>query len=78
MAGITYEQADSQLQLWLAASASLATGKSYTIGSGTPTARMLTRANAKEVQDMIGFWQGQVDALSPAAARGRFIQVVPR
>lgn len=78
MAVITLAQAESQLQLWLDASASLATGKSYTVGSGTSTARQLTRADAKEVQSMISFWQGQVDALSPSASCGRLIQVVPK
>lgn len=78
MAGITLSQAEAQLQLWLDASSALATGKAYTIGSGTSTARQLTRANAQEVLEMISFWQGQVDALGPTAGRGRLIQVVPR
>ena len=78
MAVITLAQAESQLQLWLDASASLAAGKSYTIGSGTSTARQLTRADAKEVREMISFWQGQADALSSTASCGRLISVVPK
>jgi hypothetical protein len=77
MAGITLAQAESQLQLWLDASAALAESESYTIGSGTSTARQLKRSDASKVLKMIAFWQGQVDALA-TSGRGRFIQMVPR
>lgn len=56
MSGITVAEAQLQLDLWLAASRALATGKSYQIGT-----RTLTRANWAEVKDAIKYFQGLVD-----------------
>ena len=59
MAGITLAQAEAQLTTWLAASTAVASGQSYSIGD-----RSLTRANAKEINDMIVFWDTKVQNLT--------------
>lgn len=63
MPGITYEQADAQLALWIAASTDIATnGQSVTIGNRTYTA-----ANLSEINKQIEFWDRQVKRLSSGA-----------
>lgn len=59
MAGITLDQANQQLQAWLAASAAAAQAQSYEIGG-----RKLTRADAGEIGRQITYWQGMVNKLS--------------
>lgn len=59
MAGITLAQAEAQLSSWLSASTAVASGQSYTIGD-----RSLTRANAREIQEMIQFWETKVQNLT--------------
>lgn len=59
MAGITLAQAEAKLTTWLAAMDKIAEGQEYTIGS-----RTLKRANLKEVQEQITFWDGKVKELS--------------
>lgn len=59
MAGITLVQAQAQLTAWIAASTSVATGQSYTIGG-----RSLTRANAAEIRESIKFWDEKVQTLT--------------
>lgn len=56
MSGITVAEAQIQLDLWLAASRALATGKSYQIGT-----RTLTRANWAEVKDAISYFRKIID-----------------
>ena len=58
MAGITLEQAQEQLQLWLNANKAISTGVSYTIGT-----RSLTRANSDEVLKQIDYWSSMVSRL---------------
>lgn len=70
MAGITLAQAQTNLDLWLAASAAVAGSQSYEIETGNGR-RKLTRADALEVRNMIKFWQDQVNALTSAEAGGR-------
>lgn len=65
MAGITLAQAESQLTAWLAASTAVSQGQAYTIGS-----RTLSRANAKEIRDMISFWEAKVARLESGAGSG--------
>lgn len=48
---ITLAKATAQLDLWLEADASTATGQSYTING-----RTLTRANATEITNKIQYW----------------------
>jgi hypothetical protein len=65
MAGITIAQAEAQLASWIAASTAVASNQSYTIGT-----RSLTRANAREIKDMISFWDGQVKRLADGSGGG--------
>ena len=65
MAGITLAQAQAQLDAWMAASLAVASSQSYRIGD-----RMLTRADAIEIRNWVIYWQGQVNALTAAAATG--------
>jgi len=65
MAGITLAQAQAQLDAWLACSLAVAARQSYQIGD-----RIFTAANAAWIDKMILFWQGQVTALTAAAATG--------
>ncbi len=68
MAGITQTQAETNLTAWLAASEAVALNQSYTIGD-----RTLTRANAKQIMEMIEFWDGQVQRLSRTRNRTRYV-----
>lgn len=58
MAGITLDQAQAQLNLYLAAEATVLTGQSYTIAG-----RSLTRANLGDIQAGIKLWDGRVKQL---------------
>ena len=59
MAGITLEQAEAQLDTWVAANTAVASGQSYQIGT-----RQLTRVNSKEIIEQIEFWDAKVKELS--------------
>ncbi len=77
MAGITLAQAEAQLTAWLAASTAVAAGQSYSISVGS-SSRSLSRADAKEIREMLTYWGGQVDKLTGiAAGRGKTRYVVP-
>ncbi|WP_439685095.1 Primosomal replication protein PriB/PriC domain protein [Cupriavidus oxalaticus] len=52
---ITAEQAQAQLDLWVAASAAVAKSQSYTIGG-----RSLTRVDAAEIRAQIDYWEGKL------------------
>jgi hypothetical protein len=67
MAGITLEQAQTELDLWLAADAKLATGQSYSIAG-----RSISRADALKYID---FWDKKVKELS-ASGDGIGISVI--
>lgn len=68
MAGLTQTLAETHLTNWLAASVAVAASQSYTIGD-----RTLTRANAKEVREMVKFWNGEVQRLSRTRNRTRYV-----
>lgn len=70
MAGITLEQAQQQLDIWLAASIAVAGNQSYEVSSGNG-GRKLTRADAGAIQKQIAFWDARVRALTPVATGGR-------
>jgi hypothetical protein len=70
MAGITLAQAEEQLTSWLAASTAVAQNQAYTISTDTGS-RSLTRANAREIQSNIEFWDKQVKRLSRGGIRVR-------
>lgn len=55
---IELEEAKDSLAAWKKASMALALSKSYQING-----RMLTRANASEIKDMLLFWQNEVNRL---------------
>ena len=77
MAGITLAQAETNLTAWLTASEAVATGQSYSISVGS-SSRSLTRADAGEIREMIGYWNGMVEKLTGRAqGRGRTRYVVP-
>ncbi len=65
MAGLTLDQAQAQLTLYLTAETQVLTGQSYEIAG-----RKLTRANLGEIQAGITAWDGRVKQLS-ARATGR-------
>jgi len=79
MAGITLEQAEAKLTLWLAAEEKLATSQSYTIGEGD-SRRTLTRADLAEVRRAVEYWDQKVKELTrDARGRGRTrYAVLPR
>lgn len=64
MAGITLEQAQAQLDAWLAASLAVSKSQSYQIGD-----RRLSRADAAEIRSQLEFWQGQISRLTVTARR---------
>lgn len=67
MAGMTLEQAQQQLDAWLAASLAVARKQSYSIAG-----RSLTLADASDIQSQIEFWEARVAKLSAAlTGRGR-------
>lgn len=70
MAGITLEQAQTQLEQWLAASTAVALNQSYEIDTGNGR-RKLQRADAEAIRAQIKFWDERVRALTTAAAGGR-------
>lgn len=71
MAGITLDQAEAQLAIWLAADTAVASGQSYTIGS-----RSLTRANAGEISTKIDYWNNKVQQLSRGGNGGMRVRGV--
>ena len=71
MAGITQAQAQTQLDLWIAADAATARGQSYSIGN-----RSLTRADAEEIRKNISYWSSLVTKLSRGGSTVR--RVIPR
>lgn len=70
MAGITLEQAQAQLDTWLAASTAVAANQEYEIDT-TNGRRRLKRADASEIRAQVKFWDERVRSLTPAAAGGR-------
>lgn len=70
MAGVTLEQAQAQLDAWLAASIAVAGNQEYTIQTANGS-RTLKRADAAEVREQVKYWQGVVARLTSPAAGGR-------
>ncbi len=72
MAGITLEQAEAQLALYLTAEQKVLSGQKYEIAG-----RILQRANLAEIQVGIETWNGRVKQLSlRGLGRGRSRTVV--
>lgn len=72
MAGITLQEAQKHLKMWLAAELEIATSQSYKIGT-----RMLTRANLNEVREQVKYWEQKVQQLE-RRGRNRVYRCVPR
>lgn len=71
---ITIDAAKENLQIWLEAQKTVATGQSYRIGT-----RSLTRASLKEINDMIKYWLNVIEQLEAGVGRGaRVLRGVPR
>ena len=71
---ITIDAAKENLQIWLEAQKTVATGQSYKIGT-----RSLTRASLKEINDMIKYWLNVIEQLEAGVGRGaRVLRGVPR
>lgn len=70
MAGITAAIAETNLQLYLDAQATVATGRSFTVGD-----RVLSMHNLDEIRGMIDFWDRRCRRLSRGSgvAVGRVI-----
>jgi len=76
MTGITLEQAQAQLDAWLAASTAVAQGQSYSISTESGS-RSLSRANANEIMSQIQFWDRQVKRLTRGGIRVRGARIIP-
>ena len=66
LAGITLDQAETQLAAWLAASLAIATNQSYSIAG-----RSYTRADAQYVESMVTLWDRRVNSWSRGGIRVR-------
>ncbi len=74
MAGITLEQAQTQLDKYLMAETKVLSGQAYEFSG-----RSLTRANLKEITKGIEIWDRRVKELSAkSSGRGRAVTVSPR
>ncbi len=69
--GITLAQAIAQRDAWLAASIALTTAQEYTITNGA-SMRKLVRADIKEIQTQLNYWEAKVRSLTPGARRVRY------
>lgn len=73
MAGITLDQAQAKLDLWMAADDAVASGQSYSISG-----RSLTRANSSEIRNNIEYWERRLMRLSNGGNGGvrvRYLKV---
>lgn len=70
--GISLDEAQENLELWVEASKQLTTHQSYKLGS-----RELTLANLEEIESMIDYWERMVDKLQARSNR-RAVRVIPR
>lgn len=73
MAGITLEQAQTQLDLYLEAEAAVLRNQAYSM----PDGRTLTRANLREIRDGVDIWDARVKRLAAGGARSRMRGGVP-
>ena len=70
MAGITLEQAQTKLALWMAADDAVTAGQEYTYGNFH-----LKRSDSKLIKDNIIFWNRVVLRLSRGGMRVRTVEV---
>jgi hypothetical protein len=77
MSSINLTEARAKLKTWMDADDSLAFSQSYSIDVGG-TKRVLTRADAKQVQDRINYWRKEVERLERGTTAPRVRLVIPR
>jgi hypothetical protein len=77
MSAISLIEAKAKLKLWMDADDALALSQSYSIDVGG-TKRVLTRADAKQVQDRINYWRNEVERLARGTSSPRVRLAVPR
>ena len=77
MSAITLTDAKSKLKLWMDADDALAFSQSYSIDVGG-TKRVLTRTDAKLVQERINYWRREVERLDRGSSSPRVRLAVPR
>ena len=70
MAGITLEEAETQLANWIAASTAVSSSQQYEIDTGNGR-RVLRRADAGEIRQMIDYWDSTVKRLAGLSGGGR-------
>jgi len=71
MSAYTKEEAQAALVVWKAALNSVASGQSYTIAG-----RSLTKANLKEIKDMVDWFAAQVEQADRGGKRAVY-HIVP-
>ena len=69
MAGITLEQAQAKLALWLAADDAVSRDQEHWIEG-----RRVTRADARTIRQNIDFWDRKVKALSGSSRRVGYVR----
>jgi hypothetical protein len=74
MAGITLDQAQTQLNNWLAAIERISVGQSYSITTGEGS-RTLTRADLGDAQKQVEYWDRQVKRLTRGGIRVRGVTI---
>ena len=62
---ITFTQAQTALDAWIAADLAVAKGQSYSMNG-----RSLTMANVKEIREQIHYWERRLAALSSNSSSG--------
>lgn len=73
MSGITLQEAQRHLAIWLEAEREIAISQNYRIGT-----RTLTRADLGQVREQVKFWEKKVQQLDNRKGRNRIYRCVPR
>lgn len=67
MTAVTQAEAQSHLDLWVAAQSALAGASSYTFSFPNGQTRTVTRADAMTIRDQIAYWHRVIQALNAHA-----------
>lgn len=70
MAGLTLQQAESKLQLYLTAEEAVLSGQEYVIGT-----RRLRRADLEQIREGIKYWDDKAKELAASAQRRPRVRV---
>ncbi len=68
MAAVTQSEAQSHLDLWVAAQAALAGASSYTFSFPNGQTRTVTRADEATIRHQIAYWHRVINALNAQAS----------